>query len=354
MPSHRSCRHVWRRRGFTLVELLVVIAIIGILVALLLPAVQSAREAARRTQCINNLRQVGLAVMNYADANGNRLPPGYEVALGSSQAQGNNGIVVNGFFSLILPYCEESSIQQQYDYDQGFDHVSNQPAVKTRVAIFNCPSAPDVDRTMPLRNDFAFLSPVIPGHTGQATDYFGVAAINEGASDLIYSPIATDRQPGQQFEGLTGARLRGIFPEIIPSLQPGVSKNNPQPVRLSQITDGTSKTLMLVEIAGRPERYANGRKWERQEYYAGPWAGPNSELLYEINTQQSVDVQAPMSGDCFLNCHNLYTPYSFHAGGLNLMLVDGSAHFLAESTEFSVFLALVAPDDGVVVDSPWN
>ena len=93
-----------------MVELLVVIAIIGVLVALLLPAVQAARESARRTSCTNNLRQVGLAVLNYADQNGS-LPAGYVYEQSDDNTQGNNGVVVNGFFALILPFVEQKVLQ---------------------------------------------------------------------------------------------------------------------------------------------------------------------------------------------------------------------------------------------------
>ncbi|MEM9352169.1 MAG: DUF1559 domain-containing protein [Planctomycetota bacterium] len=118
-----------RRHAFTLVELLVVIAIIGILVALLLPAIQSARESARRTQCINNLRQMGLAVQTYHDARGN-FPPGRERfdQFGVSWA------------FVILPYMEQQNIVDAHDDTKRVDDIDNATAMRTAVEVYYCPS----------------------------------------------------------------------------------------------------------------------------------------------------------------------------------------------------------------------
>ena len=316
-----------------------VIAIIGMLVALLLPAVQAAREAARRTECLNNLRQVGLAVWGYTDANKN-FPAGYEVKVDSTGSVGNNGVVLNGFFTLILPYAEGTTIESLYDYEQGFDHASNQPAVNSLVPVFLCPSAPNGERTVPLHNTHAFLSPDL-GHTGKATDYFGIRNVVEGASNVI-----ADTSPLKD-------RVRGVFRAYYHENTFGAPPTPEKPLRPGQIIDGTSKTVMLVEIAGRPERFAGGRQLERHDYWSGPWSGVNGEMLYEINTENAIKTKSPSKGTCFLNCHNYYTPYSFHPGGLHVMLCDGSAHFLNNDTEFAVWLSVAQPDDGELVESPW-
>ncbi|MEO0531412.1 MAG: DUF1559 domain-containing protein [Planctomycetota bacterium] len=306
------------RRGFTLVELLVVIAIIGVLVALLLPAVQAAREAARRTNCTNNLRQVGLAVMNYAEAR-DALPAGYEFEIVGDTTRGNHGAVINGFLALILPYAEEASLLATYDFEQGYDHAVNQPAVNTSVAIYQCPSTPG-ERSMDLLNELALFAGGTPdqGHTGQATDYFGIRNAHNALGD----------------------RVDGVFRAVWPD---NLSGDSDRPLRLAQITDGTSKTLMLVEMSGRPERYVQGRSLGVQAYYAGAWAGINGEMLYSIDP--SVET-APARGDCFINCNSFYTPYSFHPGGFNAMLCDGSVHFLADDLVFANWWGLVQPNDG--------
>ena len=123
-----------KRRAFTLVELLVVIAIIGILVALLLPAVQSAREAARQTSCKNNLRQVGLAMLNY-ESSQRRLPPGYKFVPSTT---GN----ANGFSwaSWLLPYLEEGNLHDQLDFDLPVYDASHEYARTQSISLLLCPS----------------------------------------------------------------------------------------------------------------------------------------------------------------------------------------------------------------------
>jgi prepilin-type N-terminal cleavage/methylation domain-containing protein len=116
--------------GFTLVELLVVIAIIGILIALLLPAIQAARGAARRASCENNIRQIGLAMHNYIDANKNRLPPGYCESPGTS------------FQAYILPFIEETVAYKNYDFKKNWNDTANKKAVETEIPMFVCPTAP--------------------------------------------------------------------------------------------------------------------------------------------------------------------------------------------------------------------
>src|SRR5262245_33406288 len=123
-----------RPYGFTLVELLVVIAIIGVLVALLLPAVQAARESARRMQCSNHLRQLGLACHNFVDAK-NIIPPS-RTASGGFPALGIPANAYNGWAGWLLPYLEQGNVSSIYDHTKHYGHVDNTQAIQTQITTF--------------------------------------------------------------------------------------------------------------------------------------------------------------------------------------------------------------------------
>src|SRR5262245_22506923 len=152
----RSCR--WRA-GFTLIELLVVIAIIGILIGMLLPAVQKVRDAAARSRCSNNLKQLGLAIHNYEGVF-QALPPASVQSPGAASfpllrafqkvgtaGTSGNDFAKHSFLSIILPYIEQGNVLQQnnipYDYRQDWFAPNNRPAASTRIPLFECPSAPN-------------------------------------------------------------------------------------------------------------------------------------------------------------------------------------------------------------------
>jgi len=187
--SSKSC-------GFTLVELLVVIAIIGVLVALLLPAVQAAREAARRSQCVNHVRQWGLAAQNF-HAGHNQYP----ATFGESP-------IFWGHFARLLPYIEEANLYAQIDYDKSVTHADNRPAVSAPVSVLLCPSnGPDE-------------------MIGGSGDLIGYARINYRAN----SGNDTSPMPSGSFLETTN----GIF----------VGERR---CRISDVTDGTSNTAIFSE-----------------------------------------------------------------------------------------------------------
>jgi prepilin-type N-terminal cleavage/methylation domain-containing protein len=200
------------RNAFTLVELLVVVAIIGILVALLLPAIQAAREAARRSQCKNNLRQLGLAVLNYESAH-KRLPPSVEINAATMVGTANGAWGVHGH---ILPYVEEETLRNLVNTNLAWD--KQQPINNLRIAIFSCPSdAPAAE----VRD---------PGG-GKVLLYSTTYGFNIGTW-FVYDPMTN-----------TGGD--GVF-----------YPNSFQ--RIAKISDGTSKTLMAAEVKAWTHYTRNG------------------------------------------------------------------------------------------------
>ncbi|MEM9944276.1 MAG: DUF1559 domain-containing protein, partial [Planctomycetota bacterium] len=272
-----------RRRGFTLVELLVVIAIIGILVGMLLPAVQMVREAARRSSCSNNMRQISLATLNY-ETSLQKFPPGWEI---DASSVAGDPLVINGLLTVILPYLEQSNLEEIYDYDKGYLHPDNQDVVNQAVPIFQCPSTPSHPAT-----SIGFAS-TVSNLTAQPTDYFGLRDIHDSGYN----------------------RGKGVFTEIW--FGDGIAK------RLSDITDGQSNTIAFIEKAGLPNLYANGKFVQELAYFYAPWAGPSGIQTYSV-VKDSDPLSPFPSGPHFLNARNNHTPYSFHWGGLNTLRCDGS------------------------------
>jgi len=282
-------------RGFTLVELLVVIAIIGVLVALLLPAVQSAREAARRTQCTNNLKQIGLGVQNYAAGHNGEFPLG---SPGSEQ---------HGLFTYILPYIEQ---QQLFDRIKLTGAPGNEPLRFTPVHVYACPAYPE---QLVVEGD-----QYEPPQRGALTTYQAVAgAFNE------------PRQP----------RVASAF-GALPLNGPFIWGEEPR--RLAQFTDGTSQTLIVgefVHIDRLPGPYStppgNVRPWMGGANYE---KGSYVFKVFEHPPNTSVDRIA--DGVPF----NHLPHGSYHPGGTHFALGDGSVRFVVDGINFDAYQAMATID----------
>jgi prepilin-type N-terminal cleavage/methylation domain-containing protein/prepilin-type processing-associated H-X9-DG protein len=285
-----------RPSAFTLVELLVVIAIIGVLIALLLPAIQAAREAARREQCVNNLKQIGLAMHSFACTSGDAFPPG------RCNSPANYGWAI-----FILRYIEESGIDQRFNRNANFYDAVNQPVVQMPVRIFQCPSVPGGDRVFEILNLPPGSAPFNPPAKGAAGDYFACY----GVWDPAYG---------------TAAQRDGVF-------------QNNRVRRIAEITDGTSHTIMLFEQAGRPAQYCNGNLVAGLNQANGSWWGAWSSFNggqvqgYDDSCTQSV-------GTCAINCNNGRGVYAFHPGGASVLFADSSVHFLDAACALNVLYAL--------------
>jgi prepilin-type N-terminal cleavage/methylation domain-containing protein len=243
-PSSITARHC-RPAGFTLVELLVVIAIIGILVALLLPAVQAAREAARRTQCVNHMKQIGLATHNYHDTKGH-LPP---MRIDDHQAT---------WSALILPFMEEAAAADLWDNDRGCFYDQTFQARTAVIPGFFCPSqAHDTVIIEALPNDTQHGHPrrdpaTGAPYAGSISDYRCVS----GSSCPLRLPDGAIMRNGD-YAGNTGQFVDGAMPQARRPIEvkSGAGSNGRQIISfravttLAKITDGTSKTLMVGEVS---------------------------------------------------------------------------------------------------------
>jgi len=321
-----------RRSGFTLIELLVVIAIIAILVALLLPAVQQAREAARRTQCVNNLKQIGIAVHNFHDAK-RKLP--------SSTRPSAISTVRIGSLVQILPFIDEKVLWDKYDLTVNWSHNNNLPVSSARIATYQCPSSPRPDR-LDGNPDITNGNPAAWG-TEQS-----LVAVGDYGSSIGVDPRLT---------------------ALIPAIKTGIGalpKNKTG--TLADITDGTSNTILFIESAGRPFLYRRGPVLVNSDQSvnrvnAGGWVRPASDILFAgsnkagtaVPSTNAADVVALNStnGDDIATAaypHPYYVtegtsqPFAFHSSGANILFADGSVKLIDEGIDITVFAALVTRD----------
>lgn len=317
----------FHKGGFTLVELLVVIAIIGILVALLLPAIQAAREAARRTQCTNKLKQLGLAFLNYESAK-KQLPlaytPNYVPSASSPNLAGpcpgmpvsnpvTNGKPKHFVLTFILPYLEYQALYDRIDIvarDWNSTSASptkgtiNNDAVKVDIPDFICPTAENRPNTY-------------------TTDYYTMVDI----LDAPYCAIEPSLKSRRSVD-----RLLGLLQDT--------------PTSLKKCTDGLSKTFMFFESAGRPINWDSSRRplpaAMTSEYQ---WADP---AVYAV-WGNSKDPLCTLN--VIMNCNNYQGLYSFHSGGGNQLMGDGSVTFLSENVDLDTFISLytrAADDQGTL------
>ena len=333
-----------RRRGFTLIELLVVIAIIAITIALLLPAVQAAREAARRMQCLNNLKQLGLAMHNYESTNG-AFPPSMV-----SAGTGNKAVWTNGWSAQAraLPYCEQGSLFNTANFSVWKEDPPNTTTIMMTVSFLVCPSDPN---------------------TGVSSHDYGLSGItNYGVNQ------------GDWFVwgGFSGPFNRNAF---------GMNRAR----RIAEFIDGTSNTLLAAEVkANQPASncrtvplskitdpnnvppptadpytvapdyafcplYLNEfhTEWSDGNAHAGGFTTawpPNKKVVGNIPENLGLDLDLnglneELGGPSFA----AITSRSYHPGGVNVLMADGSAKFVKSSVDGFTWRALGTVAGGEVL-----
>jgi prepilin-type N-terminal cleavage/methylation domain-containing protein len=333
---------MWKKSGFTLIELLVVIAIIGILVGLLLPAVQGVREAARRSACANNMRQLALAGANYESAL-KRIPPSLIVNLGlppggSGQPGAPYPGIVHSWAPNLLSYIEQDNVASLYD--NRFPWFSspaivpgspdNQAALRNPIATFLCPSTPGgAERRV--SGTFSFGAS-FPYQNLAVTDYAPCSSINPGSITFFGYPAGTT-----QFQLFSAMRpsLRGA------GITPLLGSPTSEAAKMGDIIDGTSNTIFLCEDAGRPDFYI-GRKVQTTKLNDGGWG--HHENDYGLDGAVGGTTTAP--GNRVINAHNDNETYSFHQGGAMHSFTDGSTRYIAETIAPEVYAALITANGG--------
>lgn len=332
-----------RRGGFTLVELLVVIAIIGILIALLLPAVQAAREAARRAQCSNNLKQIGLALHNYHDAN-KTFPFAWMVWVPSGGLGADTNAQVWG--TRILPYLEQQALYDQYDSRfPAFNELAAIPQVQqnlnviqTKLAAFVCPSTPGgIDRVYD-----ASLQPDYPvTYRCAPSDYSAITGVRGQFATVAYAGWTGSggREGVLQFNGHDLKSLKVVLERS----------------EIGGIKDGTSNTAVIGERVGGNQVYMKGGKLSPASSLLGPSNGGgwgdvmNGEVWYSGTLHDGSDVPYT-EGPCAVNCSNYRNGgfFSFHPGGAQFCIADGSVKFVSETVQAFTFAALTTRARGEV------
>jgi prepilin-type N-terminal cleavage/methylation domain-containing protein len=295
------------RPGFTLVELLVVVAIIGVLVALLLPAVQSAREAARRMKCQNHLKQIGLGLHNYHDVQGG-LPPGGMAT--ASTAAANDGM---GFHVFLLPYVEQDALFRQFDGSKPYNAAPNRALGASKVSLYLCPSAINLYTENAGEN-------AATGEKGWTTHYHG----NMGPNDLAtnrYEVIASTNG-GQAKQGVLGRDTK---------------------TRLAEITDGTSNTFLVGETSwtrgnpvGNPVGY---RVWHRG-------CNTNGQLACGSCRNMANGLGTIWAGGGGVAAYNNFSFGSIHPSATNFLFCDASTRAISNNTSLGVLLATASRDGG--------
>jgi prepilin-type N-terminal cleavage/methylation domain-containing protein/prepilin-type processing-associated H-X9-DG protein len=381
------------RRGFTLVELLVVIAVIGILVALLLPAVQAAREASRRSDCSNNLRQIGLGVHNFEST--------YKILPHSGQCDSTGSstttYMIHSTATLILPYIEQQQVFEMFDHKtnalaaygatqsaggvwttpsgaqlhrnstgRAYNdplHPAGQVAAKTRIRTFLCPST----AIGPEARD------PVQGYGPWDYMFIALTDVDAGAGSATYrqrtTPTGSPAWVSQVVAGMLNCD-GGTFSNVIDGTSntflciedgsrshPSVGKFGAYSSRVSPVS---SPADPIQGQSGGGALFSNGRRvfaWADADAVANGFSGPSNATPAGNRTAVINNHKIPIGGPggcpwVTNNCGPNDEPFSFHPGGVNVVMGDGSVRFVAETTDTLVLKWLCGANDGQTSQLP--
>ena len=369
------------RRGFTLVELLVVIAIIGTLVGLLLPAVQAARESARRNSCSNNMKQIGVATQTFADGTGGTLPNSLRTA----------GLRL-GFFVRLLPYIERTALFDRYDptvtwssktASSGFT-IPNSVLAATRINSYDCPSAPNPDQRFDYDPQSSSQPYAVPATYAKAvtnaagTDFSNVSASpgfcapsDYGATIYVdnalantTSPLVPDPNKADRAASAAPVADKGnTTPSVGDGLLPKDYGDGSKP-KFSDATDGLSQTILAAESAGRPFLYRKaGRADDATNTFptlrvnGGGWVRPASDISIDgsnvpgttfrssptavVNATNGESMLTAAFGSGYYGTDGGSEVFAFHPAGALAVFGDGSTRLIKKEVAVRVFSALV-------------
>jgi prepilin-type N-terminal cleavage/methylation domain-containing protein/prepilin-type processing-associated H-X9-DG protein len=325
-----------RRRGFTLIELLVVIAIIAVLIALLLPAVQAAREAAPRSQCVNNLKQLGLAIQNYHDTVGT-----FPIGVQNGTNCGNpNGCPRRTWATSLLPFIEQGVIANANNFTTDFYQLANTTVGLTEINVYNCPSDSGNKN-------------VEPGGNSGFNRVKGNYVVNWGSAsyqqDTGNNPVVTPPAPV----------VSGSNTSSVPYLTATFTFANSYGI--NSIRDGTSNTLSFSEVVN-PDPSSTAINGQTADHRGDVYNDDYNCANFETFIPPNAILPDQMNSYCIYPyqtnppCITGTAPYlnaarSYHPGGLNAAMADGSVKFFKNTININTWRALSTMKGGEVISA---
>lgn len=319
-----------QRAGFTRLDLIGGLVLGLLTLGLLLPLAHAAKQKSDQLQCQDNLRKLGQAFQRFESVQGG-FPP-RRAGFGGDKPHG-------GWGTFLLPYLDQTALAKKYNFKRDSYDPENKAVVETRISTFLCPAAP-TNRKVGIQAQATSKSE----NPNKDTVY----TMMGGANDYITSNGVLLPRTGYGLNALGRSRLRSNQRQ--PMTDDAILPN-------SVITDGLEDTLLLIEQAGRPEQWRNGKKTSAGNLFGmtanarGAWAGWGSIAFGPSNRADGEGRGRGDATDCSVNCNNQHGIYGFHAKGANVLFCDGSVRFIGDKLNPLTFAYLTMRDDGHLLSS---